>query len=580
VTKKTKILLLFPPISDPMNPYLSLPSLTAVLRQSGYEVVQRDLNIEALDRLLTRENLSRLYKRTLEIFGRTKKDTREGSLYPVLAEVLFFAPSAVENIDKAKEILRSGRNFYNRKRYAWSTEIYYNALKLLLREKYPFDKRLRVSSYAELMAAIEDPEANPFLGFLEESTAKIMSGKPPDIVGISVVYFTQMLSAFTLAQLIKKKRPDVTVVLGGGIITNLIERLPRNRGLFSMVDAFVAMEGEHALLEIVRRLERGRSLQGIPNVVTARDPSDSFSNGNRFIEPVDELPTPDFDGMPFKRYFSPEPIIPLLTSRGCYWGRCAFCNSANMLGGGFYRSRRLDLIVDDLRSLSKRYDARYFCFSDNAVAPAVLRGLSHALLKNRMRIFWLCEVRFEKEFTPELCRLMFAAGCRSVSFGFEAATDRLLDLMDKGTKVKTMKPVLHNFRNAGITTDIQFFIGFPTQTKEEVRETLSFIRDQRSFIDTVSFTGGFRLIRDARIFSDAKRFGIRRVFARSHRDFRLNHDYETVSGLSMREAGALAMVIRERMEEAFPARFMYPAPNLNAHRLLYSSRGVFPHDKV
>ena len=145
--KDIKILLLFPPISDPMHPYLSLPSLTAFLRQNGYNVTQRDLNIEAYHALLTKPKLRLFYESTYNIFKKLKsKNTRtlqERFKYESIAEALLYAPHTIENIDKAKIILRDKKRFYDLKHYSWSARIFHNALRLILREDYPYSYYFR-----------------------------------------------------------------------------------------------------------------------------------------------------------------------------------------------------------------------------------------------------------------------------------------------------------------------------------------------------------------------------------------------------------------------------------------------------
>jgi radical SAM superfamily enzyme YgiQ (UPF0313 family) len=572
--KDIKILLIFPPLSDPMYPYLSLPSLAAFLRQNGYNVIQKDLNIETYNSLLTKPKLQIFYKKAYNIFknleNKNRRTPEERFKYEKIAEALLFAPNVIENIEKAKMFLKDKKRFYDLKQYSWSAEIIHNALKLILRENYSFDTRLRVKSITQLMQAIRDEEINPFLEFFKEEVVPSILIEAPDLVGISITYQTQIVPGFTLASLIKEKMKNIHISIGGNIISHLFDRLLDNKELSSMVDTFIIKEGEHALLELIKRIENNKSLEGIPNLI--------FYNGNRFInnedsfiENIDSLPVPDFDDLPLNLYFSPESVLPLLTSRGCYWGRCVFCNIHSVIGSKNCRLRNTSLIIEDIHNLSKKYNTKYFLFSDNAISPKVLKALSSLIIKNKMNIYWQCEARIEKEFNLDLCSLMAKAGCRNLTFGFESGSNRILKLMQKGTNLKTIKSVLKNCRLANITTNLQFFIGFPTETLEEANETLEFILKNKNIIDSVSFAGPFRLFKDTKIFESSVRYGISRIYEKARDSLDLRYKYEVKSGMDMQEVERIGRLFRKKINKFYPKDLMYPCPGFNAHRLLYSS---------
>ncbi|HBH80586.1 MAG TPA: B12-binding domain-containing radical SAM protein, partial [Nitrospira sp.] len=167
----------------------------------------------------------------------------------------------------------------------------------------------------------------------------------------------QLLAGLTFAKLIKESFPGIHVVVGGNIITRLQEDLVHHERFFTEVfDSAILYEGEHALLWLIEALNGQRLLASVPNLIY-RDAAGLHRNPEVYTEKTQSLPLPDFDGMPLDRYFVPELIIPYLATRGCYWGRCTFCDH----GQGYfdqYRGMPAQLVVDQIKSLRDKYQCR------------------------------------------------------------------------------------------------------------------------------------------------------------------------------------------------------------------------------
>ena len=86
------------------------------------------------------------------------------------------------------------------------------------------------------------------------------------------------------------------------------------------------------------------------------------------------LPPPDFDGLPLEKYFVPTKILPYLATRGCYWGRCEFCDHGEGYTAG-YRTKKIQDILADITYLRDKYGARHFHFTDESYPPALFRKL-------------------------------------------------------------------------------------------------------------------------------------------------------------------------------------------------------------
>jgi hypothetical protein len=117
-----------------------------------------------------------------------------------------------------------------------------------------------------------------------------------------------------------------------------------------------------------------------------------------------------------------------------------------------------------------------FHFVDEAAPPKLLREVALEILRRKLTVVWWTNIRFEKTFTPDLSLLLRASGCIAVSGGLEVASDRLLNLMNKGVTVAQVAQVADGFTQAGIMVHAYLMYGFPTQTAQETIDSLEMVR--------------------------------------------------------------------------------------------------------
>lgn len=548
-----KLLLLFPPSWLPSQPFLSLPSLTGFLRTQGVEVIQRDINIEFLEIILKEKSAQ-------EFFSRIKQGLNKGpshhhtDKYNLLREAAEYLPLAAGRIEEAKKVLRT-EDFYDIERYIESLAIMDRYLELVCSLYYPsavslFSNNTRYSVYSsfELMSALEDEEENLFLEFFREHLLSSILDTRPDIVGISITSTSQLLPGLTLARLIKGTKPDVHITVGGSIFTKLIDNLLLGvDAFFSFVDSFVVFEGEHALLELANQLSGGKDLSKVPNLIYKKDGRVTI-NEPFLIEDVSKLPTPDYNGLPFGLYHSPKPVLPVQTSRGCYWGKCTFCNLH--YDHRYYRPKGIDQIVKDIQTLRERHDTNYFFFADECIPISTLKRLVKVLPE--LDIKWIGGVRFEDGLTRELIRDMHRAGCLKLVFGMESYSQRVLDLMKKGTRRETVKRILEDCLEEGVATHIYTIVGFPTETTTEAIESMNFVLENKRLVSSLGFSFLpclYEMEKHSPITLNPRAYGLKRIMSPSKDDLSLGYAYEVREGLSPQEAEALHEAIMQRVNE-------------------------------
>lgn len=557
-----RTLLVFPPQAHFTQPYLALPSLTAWLRAHGFEdTSQWDVNLESLEYFLTRERLARsrevVERRLAGIESDRALPLAEMDRFRTLAEAALAGDAVVEGIEEAKAVLRDPVRFYDYDAYVWAVKTLDRAFKLFSAEWYPtaltpnsFSMRFSIEREADVLEAIGSEEENPYLEFYRARVLPRILKERPDLLGISITYGTMIVPALTLARLVRQALPDCHITVGGGLLAYAGEKMARSGRVFDVIDSIVLLEGEGPLLALARAVEEGRPPDDVPNLIHRR--------GGRVVRndpapplDIDTLPTPDFDGLPLDRYFSPHVALPLAITRGCYYEKCVFCTLYKVIGPG-YRQRALPLILDDIEKVTERYGSKYVYFVVEDMPPVLLRKLPDALLERGLDIRWWTDARLESGlYTPELCRKLHRAGCRRIAFGFESASQRVLDLMEKGTAIDEAEEIVRNVAEAGIAVVLYTMIGFPTETEEEARRTLAWIRAHRPHIQEVSLRI-FYLDHLSTVFREPERFGVTRIHEDPSKDYQVYYDHECSSGIDRRRARELFFEFMETVRREFP----------------------------
>jgi anaerobic magnesium-protoporphyrin IX monomethyl ester cyclase len=575
-----KVLLIFPPLWIPHRPYLSLPSLCAYLKSNGVNVIQKDFNVEAYNLLLSDDYLKGLLERLQNQFDALDSKDRltpgiEQRHYCNLHKSKSSVTHIAEKIEKAKGVFRSKQAFYDVNALSSARNILKLAQALISTACFPTGQDLTWPINAHPQRSLEDIKKltqnraeNPFLELYERHLLPFILKEDPDIIGISITVESQLVPALTLSRLIKSSQEKAHVVVGGCIISQLSDILMKYEELFNLFfDSAVLNEGERPLLKLVENISRGQTLKDVPNLIYL-DLGKIRANEVQPAEDINSLPTPCFDGLPLNLYLSPEPVLPILSSRGCYWSKCVFC-SDTVCCRWHYQSRDANKVVDDMQELSRKHGVVHFAFSDEAVSPSSASKLSDELIKRGMNIRCSADVRFERQFTPELCHKMFKAGFRLLYFGLESGCNRILNLMEKGITKETAAEVCRNVYEAGIWNHLYVFFGFPTETRAEAQETIDFLLSNKNIIHSFNIDT-FILLKGSPMMKCPERYGISGIDAGPDTDFSLAYNYTVSSGLTSSEALELSIVSRERIAREYKSKKFFKL-NLQDDILLYLS---------
>lgn len=499
-----KFLLITPPLTQLNTPYPATAMLKAFLQSKGYEASQADLGIELIDRIYSHDWLAHY----AEAFSDKEEQEYITRCSEVMEPVLRFLRGEESTLAPRianRSLLPEGPRFNQLGDLEWAfgtagTEDRARHLATLFIEDLAdfirdhTDPHFDLIRYAEqianfaptfdeMEAALQAPTTcidDEMLSLLQQHIEQ----KQPDAVGFAIPFPGCLYGALRCGSWLKQHRPEVRIIFGGGFPNTEWRNLSDER-IFDYCDYITLDDGELPLLRLAEFLEG--SLTADRLVRTFYRGHLTLDNPDENI-PYAELPAPDFNGLPLEKYISlAEMTNPMhrlwsqgrwnkmMMAHGCYWHRCAFCDtSLDYIAR--YEAPDAATVVDRMERIMAQTGISGFHFVDEALPPKLLREVCEEILRRHLVVSFWGNIRFEKAYTAEMCDLMSDAGCVAVSGGLEVASDRLLRLMDKGVTIGQTMAVCRHFRDSGIMVHTYLMYGFPTETLEETFDALENVR--------------------------------------------------------------------------------------------------------
>jgi radical SAM superfamily enzyme YgiQ (UPF0313 family) len=311
----------------------------------------------------------------------------------------------------------------------------------------------------------------------------------PDLVGLSFLSTTSYPYAKILAREIRAANAEVKIAFGGVFAT-------LNAQLIKLqcpeVDFVCRGDGEQLILDLLARLDDPETVGG----VTWRDKAGNLRhNVNRPLSrDLDQWPFPDRESLPLDFVESMPLDVPAVlsldrfttmqTSRGCPWP-CVFCDIP-IFNEGKWRSRSPAHVVAEFEQLQKDgYGAVYFVDDHFLLQPKRIEAICKGIVENGITIEWGCEGRVDST-CAQLFPAMAEAHCRTLMFGIESGSQKVLDRLKKEQTLAEVEAAVDKAKDAGIQIVHGFFVvGNPDETEEDMRETFRFASKLR--IDSFGF---------------------------------------------------------------------------------------------
>ncbi|MCR5821327.1 MAG: radical SAM protein [Bacteroidales bacterium] len=449
-----RILLVTPPLTQLNTPYPATAYMKGRLDALGHLTAQVDLSIETVDRVLSADFLSSIgLEREARLIEPVKRFLRgqDDTMGPRIAN---------------RSLLPEGPRFHALGDLEWSfgvsgtvdkaqhlATLFVEDIADYIREQV--DSHFDLVRYAEYLSN-DAPTFDPLYAELHQEPSvvdrimlqlleKYVSDFHPDSVCLTVPFPGCLYGALRCGQWLKANT-TATVEIGGGFPNTEWRQLSDDR-IYEFCDE-IAIDGNKDA----------------------------------------DLYCPDFSGLPLDKYLSlAEMTNPMhrlwsqgrwnkmVMAHGCYWHRCAFCDtSLDYIGN--YHAPQASTVVDRMERVMEQTGRTGFHFVDEALPPKLLKEVAEEILRRRLTVSFWGNIRFEKSYTAELCQLLARAGMVAVSGGLEVASDRLLKLMDKGVTISQTLDACRHLCDAGVMVHTYLMYGFPTETLQETVDALDTVR--------------------------------------------------------------------------------------------------------
>ncbi len=549
----TDIFLITPPFTQLNTPYPATAYLKGFLNTKGFTSFQADLGIEVTVALFSKAGLQQLFT---EINTLQKEHSANAARMIALQDdyintidaVMMFLQGknpTLAHLFCKRDFLPEAERFAQLDDLKWAfgsmgiqdkakhiATMYLEDLSDLIKETV--DEHFGFSRYAERLGR----SANSFdelyntlqqdHTYLDKILIDILQQKmqavQPKLVAISVPFPGNLYTSLRCGQWIKKHYPGVKVAMGGGFANTELRALSDAR-VFEFYDFITLDDGEAPVEILLHHIEGKKTIDELKRTFTLVDGKVTYINNTACTDyKQGQVGTPDYSDFYLDKYISAIEVInpmhslwsdgrwnKLTMAHGCYWGKCTFCDiSLDYIKN--YEPITASLLCDRMEEMIKQTGQNGFHFVDEAAPPALMRALAMEIIHRKLTVSWWANIRFEKSFTGDLCLLLKSSGCVAVSGGLEVASDRLLELIQKGITVAQVAKVNKHFTEAGIMVHAYLMYGFPTQTAQETIDSLEMVRQLfEAGILQSAFWHLFTMTAHSPVGLHPEKFGVKKV---------------------------------------------------------------------
>ncbi len=420
------MLIVHPPLTKPCEPPAALAYLSASLRAHGHACTLCDMNIESLHFLFTRAepDVDTWSRRAFKHLQQNIVSLQNAETYNNVDKYR----RAVADINRILEM--AGKRF---------------GLQLSL-ANYQDNNRSPLKS-ADLRLASIEHEDNIFFPYFSKRLEELIAADNSGRIGFSLNYLSQGLCTFAMIGYLKKYHPEITIILGGGLVTTWLSHPQWNNPFTGLIDQLIGGRGEGPLLNLLGTSQKSAHIR------------------------------PDYEGLRNNGYLSPGFVLPYTSSFGCFWKKCIFCPETSE--NNPYQHVAPDTTIADLQALTSTTAPALIHLLDNAISPSTMRALAN----EPPGVPWYGFARIDTLLADKkFCRRLKDSGCRMLKLGLESGSQEVLNRMRKGINLELASKVLRNLQDAGIATYVYLLFGTPSEGPEEARQTLNFVEKHHQTI--------------------------------------------------------------------------------------------------
>lgn len=312
-----------------------------------------------------------------------------------------------------------------------------------------------------------------------EDCAKLIVSMRPEFVAVAVHFTFLKDRSLELALAIKRLDPSIRIIAGGVHFTALPEETMRE---CPAIDIGILGEAEETIIEVIRCLKEDGDPGKIKGVIRRNGNGFDVTGPRNLISDINALPFPLFDKLDLSQYAPAlykekrSVTLPIMTSRGCPFA-CSFCDRTVL--GSKVRFYDIDYISNMISMLFEKFHVDCFDLVDENICitkerlEAICRLFKEKFLKHNIR--WGCSMRADSV-DQDTGKLLYDAGCRSVSFGIESGSPKMLKTYNKKMDLQKLPDKCRMIRSAGISLAGSIIIGGPGEDERSIADTMELVR--------------------------------------------------------------------------------------------------------
>lgn len=569
--KKVKSLFIATPQWLPLNPPFSLVPIVSYLRQFNYDTKIFDFNIDYYLEILNenylnnsivnaKNQMNNLFDYLKSNFDKNKTQDNYSSefkskllKYNKIKEFTTIkydeVNQAIGNIEHSLNVMRDEKLFYNPKELTLAMKNIDFCLEIASLPYFP--SQIQIGNYTDPFFKLDfdnmlknAKSKNMFTTFYEHNFFKIIDFNP-DIIGISINSTSQIVSALTLAVMLKEKNV-AKVIIGGNFFSRVTDAVKKYPDFFKyFCDYLMGEEGEIPTLKLLQHLDGELNIEDVPNILYLKVDK-VVSNG--IIAPLNlnEHPVSDLSDFDLKKYLTPYIVLPQQSSRGCYWGKCSFCDHDF---GQKINVKKVSKFIDELEILNKKYGIKNFELIDECISPKYLLNMSKEIIKRKLNINWFNNARLETAFNEEVLTTAYKAGLKMLLWGFESGSKKIMEYINKGIDIEKREDILRLARKIGIWNFAFIFFGFPSETEKDAIETIEYIKNHTDIISSYG-RSIFSLGKHTTLRETPEKFSITKIYP-DIEEFSPSYHFETSVGMNEKEINEIAQKCLNECNKAY-----------------------------
>lgn len=340
----------------------------------------------------------------------------------------------------------------------------------------PSGKELPVDPWqAENYELWEEPEV---VGYFRPDIDEIVAGlieAHPKVIGMSIQTCNEPFSR-EIVNAVKAAHPDIVIVVGGFSCYNP----DVGRKAFPECDYMCIGEADLTVGPLMERLVRGETVKHMPGVMSRYDDEDYEFVRGPMPHNLDDIEFPKYEWFDINVYrnFNNYQLTPVLASRGCRWSRCTFCAERF-----YWRIRSPESFVGEIEWLMDR-GCNLFMFNESDLngMPEKLLDICDEIVRRQLPTKLAGQLRIHKKSDRAFFDSLKKAGVIALRFGIDALSENTLKLQKKGYTVETISQNLKDCHEAGIYSEVNWVIGVPGETDEDIEEGIDLIIENKDYI--------------------------------------------------------------------------------------------------